>query len=195
MHNLYTSLVPSHWLQKPHETFKKLKKCIEFPVRSWLYSQKMWMWSLARMEQFSFQIKSQTSQQTWNRHRALKLCAIYPQSCMVFLTIVGTTTLMASSFRHTVQIQSIHHQNLAQNSFRYCPNFVCHIFISFLRTQILELTATKHLWAYLHLNIRNNFSFINVLVQLLYSLRYGFLTFSCAMDRFESLVKTNNLFS
>ena len=48
-----------------------------------------------------------------NRLRALKLCAIYPQSCMEVLTILGTTALMASSFRHTGQIQSLHHQNLA----------------------------------------------------------------------------------
>jgi len=24
-HNIYFNLFPSHWLQKPHETFKKLK--------------------------------------------------------------------------------------------------------------------------------------------------------------------------
>jgi len=70
------------------------------------------MWSLAKMEQFRFQIKSRTSQQTCRRLRALKLCAIYPQSCMEFWTILGTTALMASSLRHTGQIQSLH-QNLA----------------------------------------------------------------------------------
>jgi len=32
------------------------------------------------MTVFSFQIKSRTSQKTWNRLRALKLCAIYPQA-------------------------------------------------------------------------------------------------------------------
>jgi len=33
---------------------------------------------------------------------------------MAFLTILGTTDLMASSFRHTGQIQWLnHHQNLA----------------------------------------------------------------------------------
>ena len=53
------------------------------------------MWSLGKMEQ----IKSRISQQTWNRLRALKLCAIYPQSCMEFLTILGTTALMVSNFR------------------------------------------------------------------------------------------------
>ena len=39
------------------------------------------------------------------------------QSYMEFLTILGTTALMASSLRHTGEIQSLHHQNLAQNSF------------------------------------------------------------------------------
>ena len=60
---------------------------------------------------------------------------------------------------------------LAQNSFWYRPDFVCHFFISFLRTEILELPTTKHLWTCWHLNVRNKFSFMNVLVQLLYSLR------------------------
>jgi len=32
---------------------------------------------------------------------------------------------------------------LTQNSFWYCPNFVCHF--NFLRIEILELTMTKHL--------------------------------------------------
>jgi len=64
---------------------------------------------------------------------------------------------------------------LAQNSFWYCPNFPCHFLFYFLRTEILELTATKHLWTDLHLNVRNKFSFMNVLVQLLYSLRLGVL--------------------
>ena len=73
----------------------------------------LWMWLLARMEQFSFQIKSRTSQQARNRLKALKLCAIYSQSCMEVLTILGTTALMASSFRHTGQTQSLQHQNLA----------------------------------------------------------------------------------
>jgi len=36
---------------------------------------------------------------------------------------------------------------------------------------------------------------MNVLVQLLYSLRQGFLTISCAMDSFESLVKPIDPFS
>jgi len=86
------------------------------------------MWSLARMEQFSFQIKSRTSKETWNRLRALKLCAIYSQSRMEFLTILGTTALMASSFRlhWTDTITSPPRFGpLAQNGFLYCPNFVC----------------------------------------------------------------------
>ena len=146
----------------------------------------LWMWSLARMEQCSFLIKSQ---QTCNTLRTLKLCAIYPQLCMEFLTILGTTALMANSLRHTGQLQSLHHQNLAQNNIWYCPNFVCHFLFHFLRAEILELTATKHLWTYLHLNERNKFSFMNVLVQLLYSLRQGFLIFFGA---FQSLVKTTD---
>jgi len=62
---------------------------------------------------------------------------------------------------------------------------------NFLRIEILELPATKHLWTYLHLNVRNKFS---LTVQLLYSLRQGFLTFFCAMDLFESQVKPTDLF-
>jgi len=71
------------------------------------------MWSLGRMEQFSVQIKASISQQICNRLRTLKLCTICPQLCMEFLRILGTTALMASSLRHTGQIQSLHHQNLA----------------------------------------------------------------------------------
>jgi len=36
---------------------------------------------------------------------------------------------------------------------------------------------------------------MDVLVQLLYSLRQGFLTFFCAMDTFERLVKPTDPFS
>jgi len=36
---------------------------------------------------------------------------------------------------------------------------------------------------------------MNVLVQLLYSLRQGFLTFFCAMDSFENMVKPTDPFS
>jgi len=134
------------------------------------------MWALGRMEQFSFQIKSRTS--TWIRLRALKLCAIYPQSCMEFLTILGTTALMASSFtlHWTDTVTSPPKFGpLAQNRFDIAQIF------NFLRTEIWELTATKHLWAYVHLNVRNKFSVMNRLVQLLYSLRQVFF---CAMDPF-----------
>ena len=142
-------------------------------------------WSLARMEQFSFQIKSMTSQQTWNRLKALKLCAIYPQSCMEFLTILGNSLQTHCTDTITSPPEF---GPLAQNSFWYCPNFVCHFAFHFLRIEILELTITIHLWVYLYLNVRNNFSFMNVLMQLLYSLRQGFLTF-CIMEPFESLAK------
>ena len=56
-------------------------------------------------------------------------------------------------------------------------------------------SATKHLWTYSHLNIRNKFSFMNVLVQMLYSLRQGFLAFLCAMNPSEILVKPTDTFS
>jgi hypothetical protein len=64
-----------------------------------------------------------------------------------------------------------------------------------LRTEILEFKAKKHFWTYSYLNSRNKFSVMDVLVQLLYSLRQGFLTFFCAMDIFESLVKPTDPFS
>ncbi len=48
---------------------------------------------------------------------------------MEFLTVLGTTALMSNSLRHTGQLQSLHHQNLAP-----CPNFVCHFLFHFLRT-------------------------------------------------------------
>jgi len=111
---------------------------------------------------------------------------------MEFWTILGTMALMTNSLRHAGQIQSLHHQNLAQNSFLYCPYFVCHSVFHFLRTEILELTVTKHLWTYLDLNVWNKFSFTNVLVELLHSLRQGFLTLFYAMEPFDSLVKTND---
>ena len=120
------------------------------------------------------------------------------QPCMEFLTILGTTALMASNLRHPGQLQSLHPQNLApwpKTAFDSGPNFVCHFLFHFLRIETLELTVTKHLWTYLHLNVRNKLSFMNMLVELLYSLRQGFLTFFCAMDPFERLVKPNNPFS
>jgi hypothetical protein len=175
-YNLYFNLIPSHWLWKPRETFKKLKNaqnslreadCI---FKKW----SLWMWSLARMEQFSFQIKSRTSQQSWNRLRALKLCAIYPQSCMVFLTILGTTALMASSSDSTGHRYN-HFTNkiwlLGPKQLLILPKFCLPLLFNFLRTELLELTATKYLCPHLHLNIRNKFSFMNVPVQLLYSLQ------------------------
>jgi len=167
-------------------------------VRSCLYLKKkwwLWMWSLARMEQFSFLTKSRTSQQTWNRLRALKLCAIYPQSCMEFLTILEPMPNGQQFQTHWTDTVTSPPKfcPFAQNSFWYCPKFVCHFLFHFLRIEILELTATKHLWTYL--NVKNNFSFMNVLVHLLYSLMQRFLTFFCAMDPSESLVKLVDPFS
>ena len=62
------------------------KKLIVFP-KKW----SLWMWSVARMEQFCFQVKSGTSQQTCNRLRAL-----HP-IMYGFLTILGTTDLRDST--------------------------------------------------------------------------------------------------
>jgi len=75
-----------------------------------------------------------------------------------FFTILETTTLMASSLRHNGQIQSLHHQNLApwpKTAFDIAQ--ILSLFISFLVIEILELTVTKHLLTYLHLNLRNKF--------------------------------------
>ena len=104
------------------------------------------MRSIARTEQFSFHTKSRTSQQTWNRHRALKLCAIYSQSCMEILTILGTTALMASSFRHNGQIHSLHHQNLASGpkQLLILPKFCMPLFISFFDRNF-GVTSNKRL--------------------------------------------------
>ena len=70
------------------------------------------------------------------------------------------------------------------------PKF-CHFLFHFLRIETFDLTATK----YLCVSVRNKFSFINVIVQLLYSIRQGFLIFFCAMDPFEMLVKPTDPFS
>jgi hypothetical protein len=43
-------------------------------------------------------------------------------------------------------------------------------------------SMTKHLWTNLHFSVWNKLSFMNVLGQLLYSLRQGFLTFFYAVD-------------
>jgi hypothetical protein len=58
-----------------------------------------------------------------------------------------------------------------------------------------QKSATKHLWTNLNFDVRNKFSFMNVLVQLLYGIRQRFLTFFCAMDPSESLVKPTDPFS
>ena len=102
-------------LQKSHDTFKKLKNAQNslweaeavFSKNDHRECGHLPGWSSV---QFSDNIVD--FPRTWNSLRALKLCAIYRQSCMEFLTILGTTALRASSFRHTGQIQSCHHQNL-----------------------------------------------------------------------------------
>ena len=116
---------------------------------------------------------------------------------MKFFKILGTTALMASSSRHTGQIQSLQNQNLApwpKTAFDTAQILFATFYFIFFRLEILELTAIKHLWNYLHVNVRNKLSFMNVLLQLLYILRQGFLTF-CAMDSFGSLVKPIDPFS
>ena len=109
----------------------------------------LWMWSLARREQFSFWVKSWSSQQTWNRLRALKLCAVYRQSRMEFLTIVGTTALMAWSLGHTWQRQSRHLQNLApwpKTAFDIAQILFATFYFIFLRGEILELQQRQNTW-------------------------------------------------
>ena len=146
------------------------------------------------MEQFCFQIKYIIFQETWNRLRALKLCTVYPPVMYGVFDNSGNHSLNGLQFQThwTDTITSPPKFGLlAQNSIWYCPNFVCHFLFHFLRTEILGLPATT----YWHLNVRNKLSFINVLVQLLYSLRQGILTFFCAMDPFESLAKPTDPFS
>jgi len=112
------------------------------------------MWALGRMEQFSFQIKSRTS--TWNRLGALKLCAIYP----VMYAISD------NSGNHSLNGQQFHtpldrHNNFTTKIWPLGPKqlLILPKFLIFLRIEIWELTATKHLWAYVHLNVRNKFSY------------------------------------
>jgi len=106
-----------------------------------------WMWSLARTEQFSFQIKSRTSQQTWNRLRALKLCYSPPVLHGV-IDNSGNPSLNGQQFQtHCTDTinSSPKFDPLAQNSFRYCPNFVCHFFISFFEDRNFGVNSDKTL--------------------------------------------------
>jgi len=52
---------------------------------------------------------------------------------------------------------------LVQKQLLILPKFCLPLF-HFLRIEILELTATKHLWTCLHLDVRNKFPFMNLLV-------------------------------
>ena len=150
------------------------------------------MWSLGRMKQFSFLIGSRTSQQT---QRSEIVCYLPPVMYGVFDSS-GNHSLNGQQFQtHWTDTITTKIWPLGQNSFWYCPKFVCHFLFHFLRIDILELTVTKHLWTYLHLNVRNNCSLISVLVELLYSLRQGFLALYCAMEPSESLVKLTDPFS
>ena len=138
------------------------------------------------------------SQHTCNRLRAVKLCATYPPVMYGVFDNSGNHSLNGQHFKThwTDTITSpTKYGPLAQNRFWYFPNFVCHFLFYFLRIEILESTTTKLLWTYLHLNVKNKFSFMNMLVQLLCSLRQRFLTFFCAMEPFDSLVKTTDPFS
>jgi hypothetical protein len=58
-----------------------------------------------------------------------------------------------------------------------------------------KMLARNYQMTYLHFSLRNKFSFMNMLVQLLYGLMQGFLTFFCAMYPSENLVKPTDLFS
>jgi len=124
----------------------------------------LWMRSLARREYFCFQIKSRTSQQTWNRHRALKWCAIYcpPVMYRVFDNS-GNHSFNGLEFQtHWTDTITLPPKfgPLSQNNFWYCPNFVCHFSLHFLRIEILELPVIKKSWTYWHLTVRIKFSFM-----------------------------------
>jgi len=162
-------------------------------VRSWLYFQKMITVNVVTCQDGAVQF-SDTNPGLPNRLRVLKL----PPLMYGVFDNSGNHNLSGQQFKThwTDTITSPPKFGpLAQNSFWYCPNFVWHFLFHFFRIESLELTATKHLWTYLHLNVRNKIYFMNVLVQLLYSLRQGFLTFFCALNPCDSLVKSNDPFS
>jgi len=135
------------------------------------------------MEQFSFQIKSRTSQKTWN---SSEIMCYLPTVMYGFSNNSGNHSLNGQQFHMALD----RHNNfttkiwpLGPKQLLILPKF-CLPRFNFLRIEILELIGTKHLWAYVHLNARNKLSVMNGLVQLLYSLRQVFLTFFCAMDPF-----------
>jgi hypothetical protein len=72
------------------------------------------------------------------------------------------------------------------------PKFHLSLSISLFEDRNIGVNSKKTLLDLLTLNARNKFSFMDVFVQLLYSLRQGFLTFFCAMDSFESWVKPSH---
>ena len=119
------------------------------------------------------------------------MCCLPPVMCGVFDNLNGpaVTDTLDRHNHFTTKIWPLHSKQLL-----ILPKFCLPLFSSFLRIEILELTAKKYAWTCLYLNVRNK-CFMNVLVQLVYSLRQGFLTFFCAMDPFESLVKPVDPFS
>ena len=134
-----------------------------------------WLWSLARMEQFSFLIKPnklEIDSGLWN------YMLFTPQSCMEFLTILGTTALMASSFRHT--------GHFTMKIWPVCLKVVGHFLFHFLNIEILELTGIKHLWTYLHLNVRNNFSYEHACATVIQPKAGVFNLLLCHGPRWES---------
>jgi len=141
-----------------------------------------WMRSVARMEQFSFQIKSRTSQQTWNILRALKLCAIYCQSCMEFLTVLGTT-------HWTDTITSAPKFGpLAQNSFWYWPNFVFHFFISFFEDRNFGVNRDRTLVDLLTFKCKAKILFYESSCATVIQPKAGVLRLLLCHGPFESLV-------
>ena len=68
---------------------------------------------------------------------------------MEFLTIVGTTALMAWSLGHTWQRQSRHLQNLApwpKTAFDIAQILFATFYFIFLRGEILELQQRQNTW-------------------------------------------------
>ena len=113
MHNF--NLVPNHWPTEPPWDFYEVKKCTEFLVRSWLYFQKIITVNVVTCQDGAIQFsdKIQDFPTDLKQTQSSEIMCHFPPVSTEFLTIQGTTALMASSFRHTGQIQSIHHQNLA----------------------------------------------------------------------------------
>ena len=85
------------------------------------------------------------------------MCYLLPVMYAVFDNS-GNHSLNGHSLRHTQQIQSLHHQKLApwpKTALDIAQILFATFLFHFLMIESLELTATKHLWTYLHLNVIN----------------------------------------